>query len=68
MPLYDDIYEREVDEIMAIMDLPESPIRAPVRVPTVVSGGRKSRQVRILQLRGARPPVTQTRFTLSAPW
>ncbi|MBT4185713.1 MAG: hypothetical protein HOE14_00710 [Gemmatimonadales bacterium] len=68
MSLYDDIYDREVDEIMAILDLPESPLRAPVRVPTVIKSGCKSREVRVLQIRGARPPVTQTRFTMTAPW
>jgi len=55
-------------EIQRILDLPESPLWAPVRVPTITKDGGRSRQLQVVQRRGTRPPAQQTRFTMSAPW
>jgi hypothetical protein len=56
------------EELQVIHDLPESVLRVPIRVPTIVKDGRKSHALGVRQLRGTRPPSQMSYFTSTAPW
>jgi hypothetical protein len=60
-------YDISWSELQNMMDLPESMLRVPVRVPTVTKDGRKSRQLQVVQRRGTRPPPQLNRFVSSVP-